>query len=117
MRPQIRLIDGLHLTATDKRNLLAVIEFERASPPEVWGTRWLGLPKSQKSYAVLPDPEKPGRYSAVIKTRERNDWGEPRDRKSTDEATAWRYASRTGHEVWEVIEYGPNAGERFLGQG
>ena len=83
MRPQIRLIDGLHLTATDKRNLLAVIEFERESPPEVWGTRWLGLPKSQKSYAVLPDPEKPGRYSAVIKTRERNDWGEPRDRKST----------------------------------
>lgn len=61
MKPQIRLIDGLHLTATDKRNLLAVIEFERASPPEVWGTRWLGLPKSPKSYAVLPDPEKPGR--------------------------------------------------------
>lgn len=60
MKPQIRLIDGLHLTATDKRNLLAVIEFERASPPEVWGTRWLGLPKSPKSYAVLPDPEKPG---------------------------------------------------------
>lgn len=62
MKPQIRLIDGLHLTATDKRNLLAVIEFERASPPEVWGTRWLGLPKSPKSYAVLPDPEKPGFY-------------------------------------------------------
>lgn len=83
MKPQIRLIDGLHLTATDKRNLLAVIEFERASPPEVWGTRWLGLPKSVKSYAVLPDPEKPGRYSAVIKTRERNDRGEPKERQST----------------------------------
>ena len=77
MKPQIRLLKGLHLTATDKRNFLAVIEFERASLPEVWGTRWLGLPKSPKSYAVIPDPEKPGRYSGMIQARERSDRGEP----------------------------------------
>lgn len=83
MKPQIRLIDGLHLTATDKRNLLAVIEYERASAPEIWGTRWLGLAKSPKSYAVSPDPEKPGRYVALIRTREKNDRGEPKVRQST----------------------------------
>ena len=83
MKPQIRLIDGLHLTATDKRNLPAVIEYERKSPPAEWGTRWLGLPKSPKTYAVAPDPEKPGRYSALIRTRERNDRGEPKVRQSS----------------------------------
>lgn len=82
MKPQVRLIDGLHLTATDKRNLLAVIEYERGSTPEIWGTRWLGLAKSPKSYAVTPDPEKPGRYAALIQTRERNDRGEPKERQS-----------------------------------
>lgn len=82
MKPQIRLISGTHLTATDKRNLLAVIEFERASRPEQWGTRWLGPLKSPKSYAVTPDPEKPGRYMALIQTREKNDRGEMKMRKS-----------------------------------
>lgn len=77
MKPTIRLLDGLHLTAADKRNLLAVIEFERTAAADIWGTRWLGVPKSRKTYAVTPDPEKPGRYAALIRERDRNDRGEP----------------------------------------
>ena len=50
----------------------------------------------------------------IIETREFLD---DLSRIHKDEATAWRYARMTGHEVWEVVEYGPNAGERFLGQG
>lgn len=50
----------------------------------------------------------------IIETREHPD---DLPRIHATEALAWRYARRHGHEVWEVTEYGPNAGERFLGQG
>lgn len=50
----------------------------------------------------------------IIETRE---FPDDLPRVHASEEQAWRYAERHGHEVWEVIEYGPNAGERFLGQG
>ena len=33
------------------------------------------------------------------------------------ENLAWRYARRHGHEVWEIVDNGRTARERFLGQG
>lgn len=72
MKPGIRLISGRHLTAADKRSLLAVIEHERKSPPNLWGTRFLGVKGSPKSYGIVPDKAAPGRYAATIRQRERN---------------------------------------------
>ena len=50
----------------------------------------------------------------IFETREHVD---DLPRVHPSEAAAWRYAEKHGHQVWEVIEYGPNAGERYLGVG
>lgn len=60
MKPQIRLIDGLHLTATDKRNLLAVIEFERAPPPRGVGDALAWTPQVTKELRGVARPGETG---------------------------------------------------------
>lgn len=78
MKPKVKLISGLHITATDKRNIVACIDFQRDKAPETWGKNWLGLQNSPKSYGVEPDPEKPGRYKVAIRANYRSDTGEKR---------------------------------------
>ena len=57
MKPQISLIEGRHLTASDKRNILACIEYQRDKHPDTWGADWLGRKSSPKRYTVAPIPE------------------------------------------------------------
>ena len=45
-------VDGLHLTATDKRNLLAVIEYERKSPPATQPVEISGVGPAQATGGV-----------------------------------------------------------------
>ena len=79
MRSSVRLIEGLHITAADKRNILGCIEFMRDKDPGTWSENFMGLPRSLKSYGIAPDPEQPNRYAVVIKTKYRSDHGEPRE--------------------------------------
>lgn len=82
MKPSVTLLEGYHVTAAEKRTILDVIEYQRKQDPETWGKQWLGFKKSPKDYAVSPDPEKPGRYAVLIRTKYRNDRGEPAERTS-----------------------------------
>ncbi len=75
MKPQIRLIKGRHLTAADKRNILACIEYQRDTHPATWGQNWLGRKASPKRYTVSPNTETPGRYNVRIREWYRNDYG------------------------------------------
>ncbi|PHR20342.1 MAG: hypothetical protein COA37_15520 [Hoeflea sp.] len=80
MKPQISLIEGLHLTATDKCNILACIEYQRDQHPATWGVDWLGRKASPKRYTVAPVPETPNRYEVRIRENYRNDYGCPCER-------------------------------------
>lgn len=80
MSARVKLISGLHITAADKRNIVAVIEHMASLPSEERLLAYYGKPSSLKSYAVLPDPEACGRYSVSIKTRERDDFGRKQSR-------------------------------------
>lgn len=79
MKPSVTLLSGRHITAADKRNILGCIEFMRDKDPATWSENFMGLPRSQKSYGIAPDPEQPGRYAVVIRTKYRTDHGEARE--------------------------------------
>lgn len=79
MKPSVTLLAGRHITAADKRNILGCIEFMRDKDPDTWSDNFMGLPRSPKDYGLAPDPEQPGRYSVIIRTRYRSDHGEPRE--------------------------------------
>lgn len=81
-RPAVSVVKGTNMTATEKRALLAVIDYMRGQDPATWGSVWAGYKRSPKDYTALPDPETPGRYSVGIRTKYRNDRGEPRERIS-----------------------------------
>lgn len=69
---QIKLIDGLHLTAADKRDIAHII-----------GQGWTHGQTRQKRYTVQQIDG--ARYAVTIKKNYRSDWGEPR--VSTHRAT------------------------------
>lgn len=81
-RVTVTVEGGKHMTATEKRALIAVIDYMRGQDPATWGTLWAGYKRSPKDYTALPDPEIPGRYSVGIRTRYRTDRGEPREQIS-----------------------------------
>lgn len=64
------------LTATDKRNILACIEFLRreTNPPA-----WLGRPGSNKRYCLGRCPDSPNRWFVLIRETYRTDHGERRE--------------------------------------
>lgn len=80
MKPQVSLIEGRHITAADKRNILDCIEYLRDQHPATWGVDWLGRKSSQKRYAVAPVLETPNRYEVKIREHYRNDYGCPCER-------------------------------------
>lgn len=81
MKRQVKLIVGLHITAQDKRNILACIDF-LADQPASDEPSWLRRGKSSKRYAVEEDPNQTGRYNVAIREAYRTDWGEQRERTS-----------------------------------
>lgn len=65
----IRLIEGLHLTATNRRHLSQMLAQGLAS----------GATKGL-AYTLAPVPDYPGRWRYSIAKRERDDWGRPQIR-------------------------------------
>ena len=79
MKPGISMITGRHLTATDKRNILACIEYLREQDHH---DQWLNRKRSPKQYHITPDSEKPNIYNVRVLEKYTTDWGEKRQRKS-----------------------------------
>jgi hypothetical protein len=90
MKPSVSLIEGLHITAADKRNIIAGIEYLRttfspfveASPQTVpnYAGQWFGRKGSKKRYSLTPCSDTAGHYGVIIRERETNDYGTPFDR-------------------------------------
>jgi hypothetical protein len=78
MAMHIKLIEGLHLTAADKRDIAHII-----------GQGWQHGQTRQKRYTVRHDGG--GRYSVTIKKSYRSDMGERR-------ATTYRATIEAGEE-------------------
>lgn len=81
MKPSVKLIKGLHITASDKRAILDVIDYLR-DHPEADSNGMYSRKGSRKSYGVIPDPNNIGRYGVSIRERYRNDYGQPREHTS-----------------------------------
>lgn len=73
----IRHIEGRHLTAADKRNILGGIEYLRNQDT---CEMWLRRGGSKKQYRLTPDPEIPHRYSVEIREVYSTDFGQLRHR-------------------------------------
>lgn len=68
---KIRHVEGLHLTATNKRHMRELLEAERMSGST-----------GQLSYRLEPIAEQPDHYRYQIDKRERDDWNRPQTRTS-----------------------------------
>ena len=79
MKPGISKITGVHLTATDKRNILACIEYLREQDHH---DQWLSRRRSPKQYHITPDSEQPNIYEVRILENYTTDFGEKRQGKS-----------------------------------
>lgn len=79
MKPTVRLIEGLHITATDKRNILDCIEYLRSENNHA---QWLGRKGSAKRYCLASDPDHAGRFHVLIGESYRSDSGQKRERQS-----------------------------------
>ncbi len=62
----IRLIEGLHLTATNKRHIASIIQ-----------NGWTEGKSNQIGYTVTPIEGEPSRFRYHLRKRERDDWGRP----------------------------------------
>lgn len=67
----IRLIEGPHLTATNKRHLAQMIERGMTSGQS-----------ARLKYRLDPMPDSPGLFRYLIEQEERNDWGRWQTRRS-----------------------------------
>jgi len=77
MTARVSLVKGLHLTASDKRNIRDGIEYLRTqSDYEIW----LGRPKSRKKYQITPHPETEGHFCILMREVYTADCGERRER-------------------------------------
>ena len=91
-KPTVHLVKGLHITAMDKRNILAAIDFLEekfaafieASPQTVpnYGCIHCTRKGSPKSYAITPRKVEAGTYDVEIRTKEKNDYGVDQSRVS-----------------------------------
>ena len=77
MKRLVRHIEGRHLTAADKRNILGGIEYLRNQET---CEMWLRRGGSKKQYRLTPDPEIPNRYSVEIREAYTTDFGQLRHR-------------------------------------
>lgn len=92
-RVTITLIEGLHITAADKRSIREGIEHLRAnfalfaevSPETVpdYAGIWLGRRGSRKRYSIAPCPAQVNRYRVTVRETDTNSYGVKFDRDST----------------------------------
>ena len=93
MKPSVRLIKGLHITAADKRNILAAIAFLEdkfscfieASPQTVPNYGGIAVKRkgSNKAYALTPRASEAGSYDVEIRETYKNDYGRERTHSIT----------------------------------
>lgn len=93
MKPSVSLIKGLHITAADKRNILAGIAFltekfaafVQADPRCIpnYGDIAIKRGGSNKSYAITPRASAAGTYDVVIREAYKSDFGAERVAKTT----------------------------------
>lgn len=100
-KPHVRLIEGYHLTAADKRNILDCIAFLRDQDRLEHPLPLLRRQGSPKRYALAPHKAGAAFYSVVIKAEEKNDYGTP--------------VERSGHYVIETRGVDPLDWDRLLG--
>lgn len=62
----IRHIEGLHLTATNKRHMAAIL-----------ANGWQSGASGQLAYSLEPIAGQSNRYAYSIRKKERDDWGKP----------------------------------------
>lgn len=67
----IRLIEGLHLTATNRRHI-----------GQILANGWQSGNSGKLAYSLAPIEGQAGRYRYLIRKRERDDWGRPVIRES-----------------------------------
>lgn len=85
-RPSVTMIEGRHLTAADKRNILASIEYLRGVEERAV---WLGRPGSPKRYCLAPVEGETGRYRVIVEETYRSDAGQRRTRQSRFLIEVW----------------------------
>ena len=78
-RPSVTMIEGRHLTAADKRNILASIEYLRGIAERAV---WLARPGSSKRYCLAPVDGDPARYRVIAEESYRSDGEQRRTRQS-----------------------------------
>lgn len=78
-RPRVTMIEGRHLTAADKRNILGSIKYPRGVEER---SVWLGRPGSPKRYCLASVEGKPARYRVIAEETYRTDAGRCRTRQS-----------------------------------
>lgn len=78
IRPSVTMIEGRHLTAADKRNILECIEFIRYAANRAV---WLGRPGSRKRYCFAPVDGDPARFRVLAEETYRSDAGQRRTRQ------------------------------------
>ena len=92
-RATITLIEGLHITAADKRSIKDGIEhlrerfakFAQISPETEpnYGGIWLRRSGSRKRYRIDPCPAQINRYRVIIRETDTNSYGRKFDRDTT----------------------------------
>lgn len=92
-RVSITLVEGLHITAADKRSIRDGIEHLRASfakfaevSPETipnYAGIWLRRRGSRKRYSIAPCPAHVNRYRVTIRETDTNSYGVKFDRDSS----------------------------------
>ena len=79
MKRTVRLIEGRHITAADKRNILGCIEYLRGEDNHA---QWLGRKGSAKRYCLTSDLAQANRFHVLIGETYRTDSGAKRERQS-----------------------------------
>lgn len=90
-KPTVHLVKGLHITASDKKNIVAILDtiegnyaaFVESSPQTVppYGAVYYQRKGSPKSYAITPRQSEAGTYDVVILQRCKTDYGVDQSRK------------------------------------
>ena len=79
MRPTVKLIEGYHLTATNRRIIVEGILLLRDS--QDWD-QWIGRKGSRHRYQITPDPAIPNRFRVVILENYRSGQGKKRQHET-----------------------------------
>ncbi len=72
MKPSVYKVEGLHLTAADKRSILESVEYLRGAG---CNGQWLRRKGSPKRFRITPDTGRANHYVVEIETAYRTDYG------------------------------------------